>query len=87
MSKEHGYSYDSSIEPSLDSADLAPTPEPAAEPALPGPPLTPREWAVLAESVEAYLRGFTEADGRWWADDDDRPQLLQALLEKLPVVS
>jgi hypothetical protein len=72
---------------SVDPLDLADAPEPAAEATFPGPPLTPREWAVLAESVEEYLRVFTEANSRWWADDDDRPGLLRALLEKLPVVS
>ncbi len=41
------------------------------------------DWDLIRESVDDYLRSFTEADYTWWEPDDDRPWRLSALLDKL----
>ncbi len=54
-----------------------------AEPPRPSVELNADEWDLIRESVDDYLRSYTEADCTWWEPDDERPSRLQALLDRL----
>jgi hypothetical protein len=47
------------------------------------PLFTVQEWDLLIESVDDYLRSYTEANYTWWESDDSRPRDLPPLLGKL----